>query len=119
MLETLPPGRRYLVEQRLRQECREGVALRMETLCRQLAEQLTLQGKGFRERSLPPVADSGRRPLGHWAILWPAQQATALEALLENAAVAWQPEGIQLQWSGPWPPYSFRPVLETSAGVKS
>lgn len=119
VLDALPAGRRYLAEQRLRREARGGVAKRMESLCRQLAEQLTRQGGGFRERALPPVEEPERRPLGHWAVLWPDHQAAELAELLEETAAAYEPDGIELQWSGPWPPYSFRPALEAEPTLQS
>lgn len=114
MLDALPVGRRYLAEQRLRREASVAVTPRLETICVGLAEQLTHLAGELRERSLPPVEDPARRPLGHWAILWPHTRVPELTGVLEAAAAIHRPCGIELQWSGPWPPYSFRPSLESS-----
>lgn len=119
MLAALPTGRRYLAEQRLRRECRGDLAARLEAICQRLAEQLTQRAGGFRARPLPPAEDPARRPLGHWALLWPHQQGSALGELLEAEAAAHAEAGIGVQWSGPWPPYSFRPALEAKAGSPS
>jgi hypothetical protein len=113
-LDALPGGQRYLAEQRLRRECHGGLGVRLETVCRQLAEQLTRQAGGFRTNPLPPAEDPARRPLGHWAVLWPRRQGSVLTELLEAEAAAHAAAGIELRWSGPWPPYSFRPALEAS-----
>ncbi|WP_022949483.1 GvpL/GvpF family gas vesicle protein [Methylohalobius crimeensis] len=108
----LPAGRRYLAEQYLRKESQQGAVARLETLSRQWAVRLAQEGEGFRERPLPPAQESRRQAVGHWAVLWP-ERASNLVDLMEQAAAEFQSVGADLQWSGPWPPYSFRPVLET------
>jgi hypothetical protein len=118
-LAVLPAGQRYLAEQGLRRECRRDLVARLETVCQELAEELTRQAGGFRVRPLPASEDSARQPLGHWAILWPRKQDPVLREFLEIKATAHAAAGIELQWSGPWPPYSFRPALEVKAGSPS
>jgi hypothetical protein len=110
-LDALPSGRRYLVEQGLRREARKSLAPRLEALCCEAASRLTHQPDGLRERPLPPVEDAKHRPLAHWAVLWPLDQEGELKARLVDSAAALEAAGIQLEWTGPWPPYSFRPNL--------
>jgi hypothetical protein len=111
-LDALPAGRRYLAEQRLRREAKKSLAPRLEAVCHELARRLIHQPDGLRERALPPEEDPKRRPLAHWAFLWPLSQKAELEHRLGEAVLAAEQSALQLQWTGPWPPYSFRPSLD-------
>lgn len=110
-LVTLPAGRRYLAEQRLRREVSRTITQDLVTHCQALAEDLAATEAGFRERPLPPARDGQHRPLAHWAILWPLTEETHRQERLAVAAEAQADCGIDLQWTGPWPPYTFRPQL--------
>jgi len=111
LLDDLPTGRRYLAEQAMRREARKSLAPRLEALCGELASRLSHDEHGLRERPLPPVVDEKRRPLIHWALLWPEALDDELRRRLADAADYCETSGLQLEWTGPWPPYSFRPNL--------
>lgn len=113
-LAALPAGTRYLAEQRLRRKVSRTITQDLVTHCQALADYLTTTEGGFRERPLPPEQDCQHRPLAHWAILWPRAKEAQVRQLLADAAEAQAACGIDLQWTGPWPPYTFRPQLPDS-----
>lgn len=114
-LAALPVGRRYLAEQRMRREVSRNITQELVKHCQELATRLASAEDGFRERSLPPEQDPQHRPLAHWALLWPLAQEFQVHQLIATAAEAQAAHGITLRWTGPWPPYSFRPLLPDSA----
>ena len=112
-LEVLPLGRRYLAEQTLRREARASLASHLAALCAQWACDLSYQPDGLCERPLPSISDDRRRPLSHWALLWPVNQTGELRERLDDTARHCEAAGLELECTGPWPPYSFRPNLDS------
>ncbi|WP_367026547.1 GvpL/GvpF family gas vesicle protein [Methylococcus sp. ANG] len=107
----LSGGKRYLVEQRLRRDAKYSVVSDYKTLCVRILEELTHDAAGVCGRALPPLEDSDKQPLGHWAALWPATFSSEIDERMEEARAEHRRLGIDVQWSGPWPPYSFRSML--------
>lgn len=110
-LAALPAGIRYLAEQRLRREASQTITQELVKHCQALANELVAIEDGIRERPLPAEQDPKHRPLAHWAVLQPLSEETQMQERLATAAETQAACGISLQWSGPWPPYTFRPVL--------
>lgn len=108
---ALSGGHRYLAEQRLRKEAKSRVASEYESLCTRLLNEVAHDASGVCGRALPVTPDSEIQPLGHWAALWPVTFSPRVNERMEQALAAYRPMGVDLQWSGPWPPYSFRPSL--------
>ena len=54
----------------------------------------------------------------NWALLLPAAAVADFRGRIERANAEQNPGGLAFEVSGPWPPYSFCPVLETEAGRK-
>lgn len=111
VLGTLSGGHRYLAEQQLRKEAKLGVLSEYRVRCAQLLDELTHDAAGVCERTLPILPDSEMQPIGHWAALWPVAFSSEINERMELALAEYKALAIDIQWSGPWPPYSFRPSL--------
>lgn len=106
----LSPGRRYLHEQRLRSETARLVPQSLHQCCADIADGLNHYAVDWRDRATTADRPS-QRLARNWAILVSCAVADQLTAHLAELATAWQPLGVQVEWSGPWPPYSFAPPL--------
>ncbi len=112
-LASLPPGRRYFYEQRLRAGIDREVQIRVERMTSQVAAHLLPVAAEFRERRLLPSSqkeNAGDMVL-NWAFLVPREAVGDFQARLRQAEEEQAGEGLILEYSGPWPPYSFSPPL--------
>ena len=110
--ENMPPGRRYLQEQRLRGEVKRMLPQRLKDRCTKIAESLKVFADDWRERPKLPDESQQQRMLGNWALLIPSESTDKLTGRLDALNATWCPQGLRLEWSGPWPPYSFSPSLD-------
>lgn len=111
--KTLPPGKRYLAEKRLQREAEQAMRSWLNDLCQELENDLRHYAPSFRHRQLLSREASGMEAemIANWALLVPKSHTAEVQALIEHANAAGCPRGLHFQLSGPWPPYSFRPVL--------
>jgi hypothetical protein len=109
------PGRRYL---RLRQErpgllkvARERAARLMPGIANGLHPIATSVRPFIRSASSD---DPGDHYTESYVFLTSVGQRQALHQRLNELVVEWEHRSFQMGLSGPWPPYSFRPVLDES-----
>jgi hypothetical protein len=107
------PGRRYFEEKRLRKELEKAWQLRLESVTRELACDLSRHVSAFCRRETPARRTSPDEAvmLFNWAFLVSREQLPEFRASLDRNDCRLRELGARLRFSGPWPPYSFRPLL--------
>jgi hypothetical protein len=115
-----PPGMRYL---RLRQELPrllDAARERAGLLIPRVVEELGPQTTAIRKLSRPTaVPDADQQHVENYALLVPIGQRAALCDRLSQLTKTWESERISFAMSGPWPSYSFRPLLHEGAPQRS
>jgi hypothetical protein len=111
---SLSPGAAYLLEEGLRLQAREALDDRLAEMCGKLLEELNLLATEIVARRIlaPQTPKAGREMVLNWALLLPAAAAD-FRGRIERANGEKNRGGLALEVSGPWPPYSFCPVLQT------
>jgi hypothetical protein len=111
----LPPGAAYLQEQSRRIQAREALDDRLAEACGNLLDELNLLASEIVERRILACErpDAAREMVLNWALLLPAAAAADFRGRIERANAEQNRNGLTLEVSGPWPPYSFCPALET------
>jgi hypothetical protein len=109
----LPPGAAYLLEQSLHIQAREALDDRLAQMCSDLLDELNLLASEIVERRIlaHERPDAAREMVLNWALLLPAAAAADFRGRIERANAEQNRSGPALEVSGPWPPYSFCPVL--------
>jgi hypothetical protein len=112
------PGAAYLREQTLRLEAKQALDDQLAEACDALLHELNpLASEIVPRRVLArETQHAAREMVLNWALLLPAAAAADFRGRIERANAEQQPAGLALEVSGPWPPYSFCPVLEDTAG---
>ncbi len=108
------PGVAYLQKQNRRIQAREELDDRLAGACGDLLRDLNpLVSEIVPRRILarqPP--DPAREMVLHWALLLPSAAVPDFRGRIERANAEQNPGGLAFAVSGPWPPYSFCPLLE-------
>jgi hypothetical protein len=112
-----PPGVAYLQEQRLRMQAAQALDIRLAEACDDLFNQLNLLASEIvpRRISARETPAAARELVLHWALLLPAAAAADFRGRIERVNAEEPLGGLAFEVSGPWPPYSFCPVLEAAA----
>ena len=89
----------------------------LEQTCQKIAADLTSHASDFRECAVAPGADSesGTAEVLNWAFLLPKSGIVPFQEYVERANLNHQSQGLQLQLSGPWPPFRFVPALSAAS----
>lgn len=109
----LSPGRRYLEERRLRADARRQLDAWLGAAAPPLAAALAPLARATRSRPVPRGGGGtpGEEAVFSWALLVEAASEPALLAEVGERGGALAADGLRLELSGPWPPYSFCPDL--------
>ena len=107
------PGARYLQEKQLRTEARKQAKLRSLSVAEQLLEELVKLGVDACTLKLQPKTISGRdeEMVLNCAFLLPRERVAEIRGRVKRIGSKYAEEGVDLDVSGPWPPYSFCPVV--------
>jgi hypothetical protein len=118
-LSALPPGRRYFQEQGLRVGMDQEWQRRWQKIRQQLAREMMQEAVQFCERRVlgREVTGSLRDMVLNWAFLVPHRAVANFHALVHRANRDYAQEGLVLECSGPWPPYSFTPPLRGEGNI--
>jgi len=116
-LGTLPAGKRYLEEQRIRREADQKRHAELNEICQALAADLRGYASAFSERKVLAdcQAGNGVEAIVNWAFLLPKSGVRNFQAEIELANENHGDTGLTFKLSGPWPPYSFAPSLASEA----
>ncbi|WP_133512283.1 GvpL/GvpF family gas vesicle protein [Candidatus Thiosymbion oneisti] len=115
-LTALAPGRRYFEEQKLRKAVESGLSTTLAEACRWLYERLSETATEACKVRLQAKEQSGLAldMAANWAFLIARSAPDAFKQTVDALSGPGNPGGLQLQMSGPWPPYSFSPRLDES-----
>ena len=111
--DTASPGARYFQEKRLRVAVQE----RLRPWCRCVAEEVQAQLDPAAETARPlklrawRAAGKEEQLVLHRAFLLPREGVAAFLAHVERLGLGYAEQGMELETSGPWPPYTFAPAL--------
>jgi hypothetical protein len=105
-----------LQEQSRRIQAREALDGLVAERCGDLLEELNLLASEIvPRRILAHETPAGAREMVlNWALLLPSAAVADFRGRIERANAEQNVGGLALEVSGPWPPYSFCPVLETA-----
>ncbi len=110
----LSPGRRYFQEQRLRSESAQELQEWLQEVSRELWTEFRGQAAAVRERRPLSRETSGsdKDMAWNWAFLVANEAVEGFKAAIRAANARYADRGLVLEFTGPWPPYSFTPVLD-------
>jgi hypothetical protein len=111
---SLPPGMRYIQEQRIRADIEKALRGWLEEVCRKIANDLSNYTADFCQRRIP--AHGSTRSDGdmvqNWAFLIPRSVVPDFQTRMREVNAHYFPQGLVFELSGPWPPYSFSLSIE-------
>jgi hypothetical protein len=112
-LAGLSPGKRYFLEQKIKGAVDRDVAIWLKGMERDILRVTREASAGFSECRLQSREVTGRdeEMFFHAALLVPDASMAALEGMADEWNKRHEAQGIQVELSGPWPPYHFAPVL--------
>ena len=112
-LAGLSPGKRYFVEQKIKGAVDKDVAAWLKEMGRDILSVVKKMSVGFSECRLQSQDVTGRdeEMFFHGALLVPDASATVLQGITNEWNTRHESQGLQIELSGPWPPYHFAPVL--------
>jgi hypothetical protein len=118
-LASLPPGRRYLQEQKMRAEAEKALRSGLKETCRGIENSLRRVAAGFARRRVVDKSEMGEdvEVILNWAFLVAGCNLPAFREEVNIANCDHAANGLALRLTGPWPPYSFAPALSTDAIV--
>jgi hypothetical protein len=118
-LQALSPGRRYFQEQRLRAGSAQELQQWLQEVGRELWAELRAHAAAVRQRR--PLAreasGSDKDMVWNWAFLVAEETVQDFKARILEANARYDDRGLVLELTGPWPPYSFTPVLDLKPEV--
>ncbi|OHE32687.1 MAG: hypothetical protein A3J94_08990 [Syntrophus sp. RIFOXYC2_FULL_54_9] len=112
-LAGMSPGKRYFLEQKIRGAVDKDVAAWLKEMDRDILRVAREVSAGFSECRLQSQDVAGRdeEMFFHGALLVPDGSVAALERMTDEWNTRHKSQGLQIELSGPWPPYHFAPVL--------
>jgi len=112
-LAGLSPGKRYFVEQKIKGAVDKDVAIWLKEMERDILRAAHEASVGFSECRLQSRDVTGRdeEMFFHGALLVPDGFAMVLQGITNEWNACHEAQGLQIELSGPWPPYHFAPVL--------
>jgi hypothetical protein len=113
-LGALSPGTRYFQEQRLRAGCDQELQRWLQMVGREVWTDLRDYAAEVRERRRlsREATGSDHDMVWNWALLMPKQAVGGFQALVQDVNARYADRGLRLEYTGPWPPYSFCPALD-------
>jgi hypothetical protein len=114
-LASLSPGMRYFQEQRILAGVEKELNGWLKEVCKEMANDLDHCAQNFCERRVLSrgATRENRDMLWNWAFLVPRSMVGEFRARIDRANADHAQRGLVFELSGPWPPYSFSPSLET------
>ncbi len=112
-LESLSPGKRYFLEQKIKGAVEREVTSWLKGLGEDIQSIIQEVSLSFSERRLlsREVTGLDSEMFFHGAFLLPDRSVDALRGRTDEWNRQHEAHGLRLELSGPWPPYHFAPVL--------
>lgn len=113
-LAGLSPGKRYFLEQRIKGAVDRDVTSWLKGIGDDIVRFVQDMSSAFSERRLLSREVTGRdlEMFFHGAFLVPDRSVEVLQRMTDKWNAIHEPQGLHLEFSGPWPPYHFVPVLD-------
>ena len=114
-LALLSPGKCYIQEKQIRKAVEQELNTWLQEMCNGIAESLNRSAADFSERTVLSRNATGMDMdmILNWAFLVPQEVTAAFHTLIDKANKDHDCHGLMFVLSGPWPPYSFSPTLDT------
>jgi len=112
-LAGLSPGKRYFLEQKIKGAVDKEVAVWLKEMERDILRAAREASAGFSECRLQSQGVTGRdeEMFFNGALLVADGSATVLQGITNEWNTRHEDQGLQIELSGPWPPYHFAPVF--------
>ncbi len=102
------PGARHMQLQRLRQLAEKRLSPELSHHLSDILEAIQSFSREMRSRKSTLSAEgSEMASLVHWSFLVDERQRGEFSAAVERIRGQWEPFGLHIMLTGPWPPYSF------------
>jgi hypothetical protein len=109
------PGKRYFQEKQLLAAVKKKVLQSAQNQAQRIIEALCLLGKDSHPLRLQASANPGYEMIAHEAWLLPEANVQTFCDQIQHLQEEVAEQGLVIEWSGPWPPYSFAPALGESS----
>lgn len=112
-LAGLSPGKRYFLEQKIKGAVDKDMAIWLKEMARDILRVVREVSAGFSECRLQSQDVTGRdeEMFFHGALLVADESAKDLPGITNEWNTCQKNQGLQIELSGPWPPYHFAPAL--------
>jgi len=116
-LQAMSPGLRYFKERQIVAEVDKGLSRWLAGVCGAVEKELKALAADSAKRSvIKALEDDTMEVMANWAFLVSGDAVQTLEATIERWNEELSEQGIVFKCSGPWPPYTFSPILEMEPG---
>jgi hypothetical protein len=114
-LWSLSPGVRYFKEKQIADRIDKQLSEWLKEVCLCVGRDLCECSIDRCTRNLPATGktEDKMEPVLHWAFLVPHTGFSGFRDTIDRVNAAVCEQGLVFELSGPWPPYSFSPRLET------
>lgn len=117
-LDSLPPGMRYLQQQRIRAGAEQELNSWVKKICAGIEDDLSHYASEVCKRKVFCLEAAGAEDIFlNWAFLVPRKAREDFRARIDRENADRLDGGLAFELSGPWPPYSFTPSLEPGPGT--
>ena len=112
-LAGLSPGKRYFLEQKIKGAVDKETTSWLKGIGEEIGKLAKETSVGFSECRFRSQEVTGRdeEMFFHGALLVPDGSVAALQGVIDAWNTRQDDQGLQIELSGPWPPYHFAPVL--------
>lgn len=110
---TTAPGTRYFQKKKQEQQAEQMLKEAIHTSVMAIADILEPLGVDMTERDLMSRAATGKETdmILNWAALLEKDEVSRFRSRVDEINTAHKQDGLALEFSGPWPPYSFCPAI--------
>ena len=113
LLSALPPGKRYFEQKRLKARADRSLKVWVDDVSKIVCKDLLPHVSRFCERKIIVyIRDHHVEEVLNWAFLVPTGSLARFKDRVVQAGGLYEAKGLIFVLSGPWPPYSFSPLLE-------
>ena len=113
-LAAMKPGQRYFEEKKLAAASQRELGRWLARALEPVAQALAQHAAESLARGLVnlPSREGEHEMAANWAFWVPRESVAAFQAQVQKSQAAHSTQGLLVECSGPWPPYSFAPCLE-------
>lgn len=110
---SMPPGLRYFKERQLSTAVEKEVGGWLRDILKASADELTQCSVDWQTREILGAQDAGEMVIvANWAFLVDSEAEGDFKIRVARAKAKNNQNGLLFEVSGPWPPYSFTPMLK-------